>query len=168
MLFLFLPHSDKREILSSLKSAIIEPALSLAHKFHLSVDRFTVSWTPVNRTPPEHRSFNPADYSKFECVNLLQQGKVLKFPAATQGTAGRGHIVHLFDVSPGLVLEVVKGNTLAEPKGLNLPRILVAFTKEGQAPFRAPKMQPGEEATVLGWLEKRVFSKQERSMSRQY
>jgi hypothetical protein len=66
------------------------------------------------------------------------------------------------------MLEVAKGDAFAEPKELKPPRILVAVTKEGQGPFQAPKMPPGKEATLLGWLEKRVLSKHMRSESRQY
>jgi hypothetical protein len=131
----------------SVHSVIIEPALILAHKLQLSVDKFSLSWTSFAGVRPEERSIDPRDYTSFECVNILQSGKVMK----PQAVAAAGTITYMVDLTPALIFEAVKANAFAEPRVLNRGRILVAATKEGNGPF-VPSPNDSEEPTVVAWL----------------
>jgi hypothetical protein len=166
MLKIFLPHSDpksnSKKLAQSIQTAIIEPAMQLAHKLHLSVDRFTVEWTQLMRTKIEERSSIQTDYNRYECMDLLRPGKLLKFPSQVQREGGREYITYLFDISPGLVFESVKADNFGEPKVLKKARILVAVTKEEQGPYLPPKLHPSENASVLGWLEEKLYPQKER------
>ncbi len=147
ILLLFLPRSDMQKLGPSVDSAIIEPALTLAHKLHLSVDKFSLNWTPFTGVRPEERSIDPRDYTSFECVNILQSGKVMK----SQAVAEARTITYMLDLTPALIFEAVKANAFADPRVLNRGRILVAATKEGNSQ-RFPSPDDSEEPTVVAWL----------------
>jgi hypothetical protein len=131
----------------SVHHVIIEPALTLAHKLQLSVDKFSLSWTRFTGSRPEERSVHPRDYTSFECINILQSGKVMK----PQAIAATGTITYMLDLTPALIFEAVKANAFAEPKVLNRGRILVAATKEGDGQLD-PSLNDSEEPTVVAWL----------------
>ena len=139
--------------MSSVQSAIIGPAISLAHKLQLSVDKYTVWWSPHHRLRLEERPSMPYEFSNFECINLLRSGQTLKFPV--QGRI----LTYMFDVTPGLFLEPAKAETFADPKVLKRPKILVAATQEEAGPYRPSVTRQGESATLLGWLEEKAYAK---------
>jgi hypothetical protein len=147
MLLIFLPRSDLHKLAPSVYSAIIEPALLLAHKLQLSVDKFSLSWTPFAGTMLEERSIDPSDYSTFECVDILRSGKVMK----SQEVAAAGTITYMLDLTPALIFEAVKADAYSDPRVLNRGRILVAATKEGDGPFVSPRKDSGE-PTLVAWL----------------
>lgn len=139
------------ELAPSVHSAIIEPALSLAHKLHVSIDKYSLSWTSFAGTRLEERSSDPRDYIAFECVDILRLGKLMK----TQAVAAAGRMAYMLDLTPALVLEIVKADAFADPRVLNKSRILVAAMKEGEDPFAPPRTGAGE-ATVVAWLLEKV------------
>jgi hypothetical protein len=67
----FTPSSDKRELYPLVRNSIPEPALSLAHKMHLSVDRFSIEWSPIRESKLEQHNTFGKDFNDFEFVNLL-------------------------------------------------------------------------------------------------
>ena len=75
----------------------------LAHKMHISVDKFSFEWSVLQRTKPDKRFVSPRDFDVFEAVDIT--GRTLKFPAAAEGL---GHITYLFDICPKMVYEPVK------------------------------------------------------------
>ena len=152
MLELFLPRSDHRRVRLSVQNTIIEPALQLAHKIHLSVNEFSVVYTSYHRSKREKRHPLPRDSSPFECVTVLPPGKVLKFPVL------EGTVTYLFDLSPELVSKVVKTDSFAEPRVLKRARVLVAVTKDGETFHHAP-LPSREPPTLLGWMEEGVYPK---------
>jgi len=92
------------------------------------------------------------DLSQFECVDLIS-GRTIKFPAKGK------NITYLFDLSPGLVLEVAQAQYFGEPKILRRPRILVAATKEEDGFFDPQLPRAGDPFTLLGWMEERIQAK---------
>lgn len=151
ILLVFVPRSDIRKLGPSVDSVIIEPALALAHKLQLSVDKFSLIWTPFTGVRPEERRIDPRDYTSFECVNILQSGKVMK----PQAVAAAGTITYMLDLTPALIFEAVKAGAFADPRVLNRGRILVAATKEGNGqPFPSPN--DSEEPTVVAWLFEKI------------
>ena len=151
ILLVFLPRSDMQKLGPSVKSGIIEPALTLAHKLQLSVDKFSLSWTEFARTRPEMRSINPRAYHSFDCVNILQSGKAMK----PQAVAAAGTVTYMLDLTPALIFEAVKANAFADPRVLNRARILVAATKEGNGQLVSLR-NDSEEPTVVAWLFEKV------------
>jgi hypothetical protein len=147
MLLMFLPRSDMCKLAPSVYSAIIEPALLLAHKLQLSVDKFSLSWTPFAGIRLEERSIDPSDYSTFECVDILRSGKVMK----SQAVAAAGTITYMLDLTPALIFEAVKADAFADPRVLNRGRILVAATKEGDGQFVSSR-KDSREPTLVAWL----------------
>ncbi|PMD40387.1 hypothetical protein L207DRAFT_511881 [Hyaloscypha variabilis F] len=147
MLLIFLPRSDIHKLAPSVYDAIIEPALLLAHKLQLSLDKFSLSWTHFAGTKLEERSIDPRDYNSFECVDILRSGKVMK----SQAVAASGNITYMFDLTPALIYEAVKADAFADPRVLNRGRILVAATKEGDGQFVYPR-KDSEEPTLVAWL----------------
>lgn len=142
LLRVFISRLDENELFESLKS-IIEPATTLAHKFHMSIDKFDVEWT--NLSP---KNINSCDVTLYDCQNLLPPGRVLKFPA----DKGK-HIVYITDVCPGLSHHVVKADGYDEPQVLKKPKILVAATKWEDGAYSDPQTEEGEHATLLAWLD---------------
>ncbi|PMD20145.1 hypothetical protein NA56DRAFT_602060 [Hyaloscypha hepaticicola] len=151
ILLIFIPRSDLQKLGPSVHSVIIEPALTLAHRLQLSVDKFSLSWTAFGGTRPEMRSIDPRDYSSFDCVNILQSGKAMK----PQAVAAAGTIKYMLDLTPALIFEAVKANAFADPRVLNRARILVAATKEGDGQLVSLR-NDSEEPTVVACLFEKV------------
>lgn len=149
MLAIFRPHGDRANsaFFSSIEKFIVEPALSLAHKFQLSVNKFSVTWET-----PKNGSRDLRDYSDFECVNLLKNGRIIKPQHAI------GDITYLFDLTPALILEVAKADSFAEPKLVNKGKVLVAAVKKGDL-FVTPEKQMNESPTLVYWILDQVGGK---------
>jgi hypothetical protein len=146
LLSIFVPRADKNRLAASIRTVIVEPALVLAHKFHLAVNKYSLEWTELNRSHEEERSHDPKTYVGYECVDLLRAGTI-----RPQAVAAAGAVTYLFDVSPALVLETVRADALAEPKVLHRPRVLIATSKDAHSPFM-PRLYDGDEQTIMGWL----------------
>jgi hypothetical protein len=145
MLRVFIPRTDKRGFHTAVRNTIIEPAFTLAHKMHLSVDYFSIKWSEYNDLRYDQRNSLSGKFNYFEFVDLLASGKKLKTPPS-------GTINYILDITPQLVFQMVKANRCEEPKVLKKPKILVALTKEGHGHFREQAIRPERNATVLGWL----------------
>lgn len=111
---------------------IIEPACRLAHNLHLSVDLFTLPWTPYARMRPGYRARAPPNFRQFECTDMLAQGKVLKCPRG-QKTSPEENIDYILDIFPGLCCQKVKCDVLSDVKVLRKPKVLVAVTGREQS-----------------------------------
>lgn len=151
MLLIFLPRSDMHALAPSVHNAIVEPALTLAHKLHVSVDKYSLSWTSLAGTRLEERSSDPRDYTAFECVDILRSGKVMK----PQAVAAAGGITYMLDLMPTLVFEKVKADAFSDPRVLNKGRVLVAAMKEGEGPYVSPRPDAGA-PTLVTWLFEKV------------
>jgi hypothetical protein len=146
MLSLFLPRSDISGFTRLVQSTIIEPALQLAHKMHLSVHEFSLRYTSYHSTKLEERHPLRQEWSQFECVSLSPPGKVQRHPIADV------IFTYLFDLSPELVFRAVKADSFAEPRVLKRGRILVAVTPEEHGPYAGPLSRPKESPTLLGFM----------------
>ena len=148
MLQVFAARSNKSKIsLFSVRSSIIEPAMALAHKLHISVDDYRLEWTSLSKIKPERRTSLPSDFSSFECSDLCQNGRILRI----SGPTAPERLTYLLDLRPALVIRELKTELYAEPKILSRARVLVAATKEDER-FSYPTPQPGKHTTMLGWM----------------
>jgi hypothetical protein len=148
------PGADKTTLTISIQEYIIEPSMILAHKMHISVDKFSFEWSPLQRTRPEKRFVTPRDFEGFEAVDIT--GRTLKFSAAAEEL---GYITYLFDLCPKLVYEPVKGDSYKEPQVLKKSRILVFATTQEDGPYSIPKPTLGRQMTLIGWLDEIVHPK---------
>lgn len=145
---MFLPNSDPKKLAALVYQAIIEPALLLADKLHLSVDRFSILRTQFSALRPEERSKIPKHYGSCECIDILQSGKILK----PQAIAAAESITYMFDLYPLLGFEAVKVDAYAKLKVLSKFRILVAARNKGDGPS-ALQIESGEPTLVALLLE---------------
>jgi hypothetical protein len=155
MLHIFVPRLNTEHYATvfwpSIRTIIIEPALDLAHKLHLSVDKFNVEWTDFSRTPPRDRKMAPELFQPFDSMDLLKSKKL-----KPQDLEAAGLVTYIMDLTPQLSFQVVKADALAEAKVLCKARVLVAATKKGKGPFMPPELEDGQVATLLGWLADRL------------
>lgn len=151
-LHIFAPRLDQEAMGASLITSIIDPCLTLAHKLHLSVDKYSIRWTPYHTATWEQRQTMKLDLTQFECVDLIG-GRTFK-------TQPKGKLfTYICDLAPGLVLEKAQAQFNGEPKILKKPRVLVAVTKEEDG-FYSPKLpKQGEPCTLLGWMEEKLQSR---------
>jgi hypothetical protein len=150
--FLLDRRSDLKNFRCSVQDTIIEPALKLAHKMHLSVDRFTVQYTNLAKGNLGTRRRLPSESSPFECTKLSPLGnKKLIFPVQ------EGIITYLFDLSPALIYEEAQTVAFREPRVLKQGRILVTVAKEEPAPSTEARQR--EPCTLLGLLNEIVYPK---------
>jgi hypothetical protein len=154
MLALFLPRSDLRKLSVAVQNTIIEPALQLAHKMHLSINEFSMVYTNWHGTKKGKRVPLPRDKSPFECVTISPPWKVLKFPVP------EGRVTYLFDLSPELVFKAVKTNSFAESRVLKRAKVLVAVTEDRETMYDAASLPPRELPTLLGWMHEIISRKQ--------
>jgi hypothetical protein len=154
MLQLFIPRSSKQKLRANIRTALIDPALALAHNMNLSVDSFTVEWTEFCDAHPEQQPARTYPFheqsNQFEMVNLMAAGKTIK------NLSGPGHLDYVMDIMPQLVMKAVRTDEFGEAKILKRPKLLVAVPKEGESRLMPPKLKPGEDATLLGWLHRAV------------
>ncbi|KAF4626039.1 hypothetical protein G7Y89_g12119 [Cudoniella acicularis] len=152
MLLLFIPRADERKLHANIRHAIIEPAFALAHKMHLSVDYFTIEWSRYHNSQPSQRSSFPGGLHlhDLELIDYMDKGKLIR-------SAPSGNVHYMFDITPRLVFTKVKGDSVAEPKVLRKPKLLVSVLKEGFR-LRDPASKSGEDITSLGWLERNLMS----------
>jgi hypothetical protein len=149
---MFVPRARKTELQSSVHDRIIKPALALAHKLHISVDKISVEWTRHNEMEHDDRRNHPPNFQPFNCANLLANGKPLKESAIRNPAAD---ILYIFDIFPGLIYRKVKADIYSEPKILQKPKVLVAVIKEdSESGLR--KLAATEEGTLLGWMYEKV------------
>lgn len=142
------PNTDQSELERSIMTAIVEPALSLAHKLHLSVDKYSIKWTPYHTSPWEKRQAMRVDLSQYDCVDLLT-GRNVRFPV-------KGKIItYVFDLCPSLELQTAQAQYLGQPKVLKKAKVLVAVTSEEKGVFDPRLPNSGEFFTVFGRIEDR-------------
>ena len=145
VLSLFQPRSDISGFTRLVQSTIIEPALQLAHKMHLSVHEFSLRYTSYHSTKSEERHPLRREWSQFDCVSLSPPGKVQRPPIADV------IFTYLFDLSPELVFRAVKADSFAEPRVLKRGRVLVAVTPEEHGPYY-PGPCPTERVSDSPWF----------------
>jgi hypothetical protein len=151
MLKILAPRANTGRLQTSIRSIIIEPAFTLAHKMHLSVDQFTIEWSQFHNLQTDQRTyFKTEDISEFEFVDLASH-RTLKGHHS-------GDIIYIFDITPKLVFQKVKADSYAEPKVLKKQKILVTVNKNAAV---SSESQP----TVLGWLKRSVYEQHIESKS---
>jgi hypothetical protein len=145
MLGLFVPAANRRNLETSMRHSIIEPAFALARKMHLSVDEFTIEWSPYYYSRPGPQ-ISAREFNHFEFVDLLDDYKTIKsYPS--------DGVRWMFDITPMLMFRKVQADSYADPKTLKRPKILAAIIKEGPGHDREPELRSASGATVLDWLE---------------
>jgi hypothetical protein len=133
------PNLNENVLKESVWKSMIKPSMDLAHELQLSPSIFLVDWTPSNELG------EAPEFEAMTCVDLLENGKILE---ASDGRDGRKKI-YLFDICPGLYYKRVKENTIAPPRTLCKPTVLIAATEGREFPLR-------NGATLLGWLDNEV------------
>lgn len=159
MLEIFLSSSDLRrsKLRVSIQETIVEPALDLAHKMHLSANSFELKWTKHSKSRRVDRPLLDTRSCGFECIQ--RSGKSVKPPAAD----GRP-MMYLFDHFPALIMQEAKTDGFGPDKVLKIGKVLVAFPKEEDGLVYS-SLKPN--LTWLGHLNDVVHGKQAASSVRQ-
>ncbi|KAH8804542.1 hypothetical protein F5884DRAFT_417434 [Xylogone sp. PMI_703] len=157
LMSVIVPRAEKRRLHVSIQNNIVKPAMALAHRLHLSVDRYSLEWSTFSKIPLEARSHAPKDFMEYESLNIVQGARVVRFPLPNP----RCTFTYLLDMSPALVYYEAKADAWGEAKILKKARMLIALTKEGDDPFTAPRLNPTEYATCLGQLEDKATRRKE-------
>ena len=131
----------------SLQRNIIEPTLNLAHRLHLSKDRFRVQWSNGQPPVPTERLRGPSILEKYDCCNVLANGKPVRLDGKDK-FGGEG-FTYLFDIVPGFYCQSFKEDSASELKVLKKPKVLVAVGKPGR---RESVPLAGKGGTILGNL----------------
>jgi hypothetical protein len=139
---------ESRKFISSLEQAIVAPALHLAHKLHLSVDKYSFEWSHLRKASGQQFTKIPSTCSEFECKDVQKSGKVLTAASMSK----MGDIVYLLDVAPALALERAKPDGFAEPKIIMKPKILVSAIQEGEITLVPAEIEEGKHATLVNWM----------------
>jgi hypothetical protein len=148
MLKIFVPRTKHRRFLYSIQESIIEPALRLAHKLHLSINRFECQWTLFSKTRPSLRGIEPTMYNSYDCLDLFKDGRLMKPQAFVKAES----ITYMLDLSPELIFKAVRANTFAEPASISRAKILVATTPKGVDSLLVPSEASREDNTLIAWL----------------
>ncbi|KAG9233805.1 hypothetical protein BJ875DRAFT_441871 [Amylocarpus encephaloides] len=154
ILALFLSRPDKKNLYAEICQSIVNPAFTLAHKMHLSVDHFSLEWSR-NHHLPFSQQLPFEDSNDFEVVELQAGGtgvKTHKTPPTSES------IRYLFDMTPRLVLQRTKANSPGERKVLKKARLLCLDTKDGVNSPRDLHSRSTSDPTVLSWLDKILSS----------
>jgi hypothetical protein len=159
MLGIFVPRADMEKFQSSIQAQIINPAVGLAHKLHLSTDLYKVRWTRYAEAHSGEELRSMSDPEQYECENHADDGRIIKFPADQQ-RSGREYVTYILDIFPGLYCYNVKSDGYSEPKVLKRPKILAAMPALDKPPFQL-WTPAGEEATLLGSMSKQLQQKRE-------
>jgi len=133
-----------------LQRNIIEPAVKLAHQINLSTDRFFVQFSSCAHTVSNEKAQDPSIVEFFDCINVLANGKPVKFDSR-HPTEARGSITYLLDVLPAFYCQSIKGDTISEPKVLKRPKVLIAVTKPGRERYQGGS-RARESNTLLGGI----------------
>jgi len=149
MLVLFISQARARNLESSVRSAIIEPAFALSHKMHLSVDQFSIEWSQYYNLRRDQQKVLVGDFNNFEYVDLNSR-KTLKAHSS-------GDMTYILDITPKLVFRMVKADSYAEPKVLKKPNILVAVSKDGHRHDGESELHSGLDTTILGKLYRMIY-----------
>ena len=136
----------------SLQRNIVEPSVNLAHQLHLSTDRFRVQWNDEQPALPSERSRDPSILEKYDCCNVLANGKTVRLDKERLGGEG---VTYLFDIVPGFYCQSFKGDAVSELKVLKKPKALVAVGKPGR---RESVPLAGKGGTIMGSLYDRLRS----------
>lgn len=144
LLLIFLPESQSSESLRSIKHDIIDPAIDLAQRLQLSVDRYDVKWSGFKK--------GHFDITRYECQNILGNGEALKFPAAQSRRN-----TYIMDVCPGLYHQELKADGYGELQVLKKPKILVASQDAKEPDFKFKAKHRGRAVTLLGCLDEKLM-----------
>lgn len=162
------------ELRQSVLSGIIEPAVALAHRLHLSPHIYALDFSPYAKKYEDSRARNLPSIAEqlwsFEAVDMMRAGRTVKAEDFAITDEAKSHatkeVTYVMDLSPGLFVQSVKGDVLAERRALKKPKIVVAVTekekkgKENGNTF-PPPFEEDEEGTLVGYLYSRVLHRQQ-------
>ncbi|PBP17640.1 hypothetical protein BUE80_DR011588 [Diplocarpon rosae] len=147
ILHIFVPRTSEGDFQLSLRTSIIEPAFSLAQKLSLSIDEYFLEWSDNHDLTFKKRYTPLIGFQEFDIVDVRATSRVLK------SIPERSMLVYISDMSPQLVLRAANGEVYGKRRVLKKPKILAAIS---QGDYHWPQMapsRPGQEVTLLGWLE---------------
>ncbi|KAL2060169.1 hypothetical protein VTL71DRAFT_9564 [Oculimacula yallundae] len=153
-LHLLSPGTDGNVFLRVIRDTIVEPAALLAQKMFLSVDLFTLEWTPrYDRGSPGNTAMQPIEFGEVDFSDFAKNGKLVNT------ISQRDKMDYLFDISPALVMTAARGIEWGERKVLKKAKVLGRYIENGalakneqQVPL--PSLE-GE--TMLGWLDRQCY-----------
>ncbi|CZT02897.1 uncharacterized protein RCO7_05988 [Rhynchosporium graminicola] len=150
LLRILCPQIEERTRKNMIKTSIVEPAVSLAHKMSLSADIYTLEWTSLhNLTFLQRQNVQLYSHEGSDSLDLLSQGRPVK--DIREGE----ELQYLFDYCPRLTVRVPKGDKFAGSKLLKRSKIIVALIKPSckkLSPERDPRFYIPE-VTFLQWLD---------------
>lgn len=130
LLSLVVPRASPADLLSSVRSTIVEPAADFAHRLQLASSIYSLKWPARNAG---------SRLEVYECINLASGGLVLDVGS---GASARQKITYMFDLAPGLFVERVEMGKKTPLKAIYRPHVLV-YAGDKEVPQRP---------TLMKWL----------------
>ncbi|KAL4886655.1 hypothetical protein BJY04DRAFT_178097 [Aspergillus karnatakaensis] len=164
MLRVLAPKTDPNSLAKSFYETITKPACTLARKMHLSLDEFTLEWSPAHDQP----QIDPATaYQKgavnYDFVDLNSRKRISVGELDPEAYRVRW----MFDLAPKLVFRKLKVDSWGEGKVLARPKVLVRVVDLAKKKENAKKGKEEVEGdpTVLGalerWLQQQYYAQRQ-------
>ncbi|KAL5338309.1 hypothetical protein BJX70DRAFT_206201 [Aspergillus crustosus] len=162
MLRALAPKTDPNTLAKSFLEAVTKPACALARKMHLSLDEFTLEWSPHHDKPQIDPAFiyqKPAGIYDFVDVNSRKRVNVGEVdPEAFR-------VRWMFDLAPKLVFRKLKVDSWGEGKVLVRPKVLVRISYLSKKKERRTQEEMEGDPTVLGalagWLQQQYYAQKQ-------
>lgn len=133
---LILPReSELANFEASIRTSIVQPAVTLAHHLHLALKEYEIGW-------PQLYNDGSPDLTKCDCADLSKRGKQA---VITRANGEAANYVYMFSVFPGLyVADAADDAGTASWKIICRPQALVYHQDRG------PILQ---QPTVMTWID---------------
>jgi hypothetical protein len=162
MLRALAPNTDPISLAKSFVETITKPACALARKMHLSLDEFTLEWSPHHDKPQIDPTFiyqKAAGNYDFVDVNSRKRVYVGEVNPEVY------RVRWMFDLAPKLVFRKLKVDSWGEGKVLVRPKVLVRISDITKKRERKLKEDVEGEPTVLGalerWLQQQYYAQKQ-------
>ncbi|KAL4872868.1 hypothetical protein BDV12DRAFT_127041 [Aspergillus spectabilis] len=162
MLRALAPNTDPNSLAKSFLETITKPACALARKMHLSLDEFTLEWSPHHDKPQIDPAFI---YQKaagnYDFVDVSSRKRVYVGEVDPEVYRVRW----MFDLAPKLVFRKLKVDSWGEGKVLVRPKVVVRITDITKKRERKLKEDVEGNPTVLGalegWLQQQYYAQKQ-------
>lgn len=148
ILSIFDPGESKYELSVSIRRSIIDPVIYLAHRLHLSVDKYIFGRNFPQDASLDNRRLSLSSAVQYDCVDLGGK-RINSFPEIADAMETEEATTYLFDLMPRTEIHQVtqSKNNFHAPTVLVKSKILISESKDDEP------VMPQDGLTVMGWLE---------------